>query len=59
MHINVNLKITVKSISKEVLLLGTDAMKDCLKILFVEGLKSKGYDCEISDIIIEELICYE
>ena len=57
MDIKVDLKITVKDFPNEILLLGKDAVKDCLKILFTESnLKKIGYDCEISDITIEEVI---
>ena len=59
MDVKTDLKITVKGVSKEILMLGTESMKDCLKIIFVDGLKSKGYECDISDLSVEEVVCRE
>ena len=56
MDVKADIKITVKDIPKEIVTLGTDSAKDCLKILLTEALKNSGYDCEISDITIEEVI---
>ena len=56
MNVKADVKITFKDISKEIVTLGTDSAKDCLKILLTEALKNSGYDCEISDITIEEVI---
>ena len=55
MDIAVELKVTIKDLPKEVVMLGTDAMKDCLKIIFTDGLKKNGYSCEISEINIESV----
>ena len=55
MDIAVELKITIKDLPKEVVMLGTEAMKDCLKIIFADGLKKNGYSCEISEINIENI----
>lgn len=55
MNVKADVKITVKNIPKEIMTLGTDSAKDCLKILFTEALKNRGYDCEISDVTIEEV----
>lgn len=56
MNVKADVKITVKDVPKEIVTLGTDSAKDCLKILLTEALKNSGYDCEISDITIEEVI---
>ena len=55
MDVKTDLKITIKDIPNEVVMLGTDAMKDCLKIIFQGGLKKMGYECEISEINIESV----
>lgn len=55
MEVKVDLKITVKGVQKEIVTLGMDSTKDCLKILIVEALKMSGYDCEISDINVMEV----
>ena len=55
MNIAVELKVTIKDLPKEVFMLGTDEMKDCLKIIFTDGLKKNGYSCEISEINIESV----
>ena len=55
MDVKTDLKITIKDLPKEVAMLGTDAMKDCLKIIFADGLKKNGYSCEISEINIESV----
>ena len=59
MNVKADIKITVKDVPKEIVTLGTDSAKDCLKILLTEALKNSGYDCEISDVTIEEVICNE
>lgn len=55
MDVKTDLKITIKDIPKEVVTLGTESMKDCLKIIFTDGLKKNGYSCEISEINIESV----
>ena len=55
MDIAVELKVTIKDLPKEVVMLGTDEMKDCLKIIFADGLKKNGYSCEISEINVENV----
>ena len=55
MDVKTDLKITIKDIPNEVVMLGTESMKDCLKIIFVDGLKKNGYSCEISEINIESV----
>ena len=55
MDVAVELKVTIKDLPKEVVMLGTESMKDCLKIIFVDGLKKNGYSCEISEINIENV----
>ena len=55
MNVKTDLKITIKDLPKEVVMLGTDEMKDCLKIIFADGLKKNGYSCEISEINIESV----
>lgn len=55
MDVAVELKVTIKDLPNEVVMLGTDAMKDCLKIIFQGGLKKMGYECEISEINIESV----
>ena len=55
MNVKTDLKITIKDLPKEVVMLGTDEMKDCLKIIFTDGLKKNGYSCEISEINIESV----
>ena len=55
MDVAADLKVTIKDLPKEVAMLGTDAMKDCLKIIFADGLKKNGYSCEISEINIESI----
>lgn len=55
MDVKTDLKITIKDFPNEVVMLGTDAMKDCLKIIFADGLKKNGYSCEISEINIESV----
>ena len=55
MDVKTDLKITIKDIPKEVVTLGTESMKDCLKIIFTDGLKKMGYECEISEINIESV----
>ena len=55
MDVKTDLKITIKDLPNEVVMLGTDAMKDCLKIIFTDGLKKNGYSCEISEINIESV----
>ena len=47
MNVKADVKITVKNIPKEIVTLGTDPAKDCLKILLTEALKNSGYDYEI------------
>ena len=56
MNVKADIKITDKVVPKEIVTLGTDSAKDCLKILLTEALKNSGYDCEISDVTIEEEI---
>ena len=56
MNVKADVKITVKDVPKEIVTLGMGSTKDCLKILLTEALKNSGYDCEISDITIEEVI---
>ena len=55
MDIAVELKVTIKDLPKEVVMLGTESMKDCLKIIFTDDLKKNGYSCEISEINIESV----
>lgn len=55
MNIAVELKVTIKDLPNEVVMLGTEAMKDCLKIIVQDGLKKNGYSCEISEINIESI----
>ena len=55
MNVAVELKVTIKDLPKEVVMLGTESMKDCLKIIFTDGLKKDGYSCEISEINIESI----
>ena len=55
MDITADLKVTIKDLPKEVVMLGTEAMKDCLKIIVQDGLKKMGYECEISEISIESV----
>ena len=55
MDVTADLKVTIKDLPKEVVMLGTNAMKDCLKIIFADGLKKNGYSCEISEINIESV----
>ena len=55
MDVAIELKGTIKDLPKEVVMLGTDAMKNCLKIIFTDGLKKNGYSCEISEINIESV----
>ena len=55
MNVTADLKVIIKDLPKEVVMLGTDAMKDCLKIIFADGLKKMGYECEISEINIESV----
>ena len=55
MDVAVELKVAIKDFPKEVVILGTDEMKDCLKIIFADGLKKNGYSCEISEINIESI----
>lgn len=55
MNVKTDLKITIKDLPKEVVMLGTDEMKDCLKIIFADGLKKNGYSCEISEINIKSV----
>ena len=55
MDVAVELKVIIKDLPKEVVMLGTESMKDCLKIIFVDGLKKNGYSCEISEINIESV----
>ena len=55
MDVAVELKVTIKDLPKEVIMLGTESMKDCLKIIFTDGLKKNGYSCEISEINIESV----
>ena len=55
MDVKTDLKITIKDLPSEVVMLGTDEMKDCLKIIFADGLKKNGYSCEISEINIENV----
>ena len=56
MNVKADVKTKAKDIPKEIVTLGTDSAKDCLKILLTEALKNSGYDCEISDVTIEEVI---
>ena len=56
MNVKADVKITVKDIPKEIVTLGTDSAKDCLKILLTDALKNSGYDCEVSDVTIGEVI---
>lgn len=55
MNVTADLKVIIKDLPKEVVMLGTDEMKDCLKIIFADGLKKNGYYCEISEINIESV----
>lgn len=55
MNVAVELKVIIKDLPKEVVMLGTESMKDCLKIIFTDGLKKNGYSCEISEINIENV----
>ena len=55
MNVAVELKVTIKDLPREVVMLGTESMKDCLKIIFADGLKKNGYSCEISEINIENV----
>ena len=55
MDVAVELKVAIKDFPKEVVILGTDEMKDCLEIIFADGLKKNGYSCEISEINIESI----
>ena len=55
MNVKTDLKITIKDLPNEVVMLGTESMKDCLKIIFTDGLKKNGYSCEISEINIESV----
>ena len=55
MDVKTDLEITVKDLPKEIVVLGTEAMKDCLKIIVQDGLKKMGYECEISEISIESV----
>lgn len=55
MDIAVELKVIIKDLPREVVMLGTESMKDCLKIIFTDGLKKNGYSCEISEINIESV----
>ena len=55
MDVAVELKVIIKDLPKEVVMLGTESMKDCLKIIFADGLKKNGYSCEISEINIESV----
>lgn len=55
MDVKTDLKITIKDLPNEVVMLGTESMKDCLKIIFTDGLKKNGYSCEISEINIENV----
>ena len=55
MDVKTDLKITIKDLPNEVVMLGTESMKDCLKIIFTDGLKKMGYSCEISEINIESV----
>ena len=55
MDVAIELKVTIKDLPKEVVMLGTESMKDCLKIIFADGLKKNGYSCEISEINIKSV----
>ena len=55
MDVTAELKVIIKDLPKEVVMLGTESMKDCLKIIFADGLKKNGYSCEISEINIESV----
>ena len=55
MDVKTDLKITIKDLPNEVVMLGTESMKDCLKIIFADGLKKNGYSCEISEINIKSI----
>ena len=55
MDIAVELKVTIKDLPREIVMLGTESTKDCLKIIFTDGLKKDGYSCEISEINIESV----
>jgi hypothetical protein len=53
MDIEINVKMTVKGVAKEVVEVG--AAKDCMKILITESLGKNGYKCEISDIFVNSV----
>lgn len=55
MNVTADLKVIIKDLPNEVVMLGTDVMKDYLKIIFTDGLKKMGYSCEISEINIESV----
>lgn len=53
MDIEINVKMTVKGVAKEVVEVG--AAKDGMKILITESLGKNGYKCEISDIFVNSV----
>ena len=53
MDIEINVKMTVKGVAKEIVEVG--AVKDCVKILITESLAKNGYKCDISDIFVNSV----
>lgn len=53
MKIEFDVKMSVDGIDKEVVVLGE--VKDCLKILITESLAKMHYNCEIMDIVVQNV----
>lgn len=55
MNIKITAEMTVKGVNKEVVTLGQENTKDCLKIIISDGLKKLGYKCDIASIKVESV----
>lgn len=53
MKIEFDVKMSVDGIDKEVVVLGE--IEDCLKILITESLAKMHYNCEIMDIVVQNI----
>ena len=55
MKVKFKVEMSIKDIPKEVVILGTETTKDCVKIIISEAMKNHKYECHIDDISIESV----
>lgn len=55
MDVNVNVKMTIKGVRKDIVTLGQSDMTDCLKIIISNSLKQTEYKCDIHSIKVESV----